>query len=113
LLAFSAMAACAARPAVEQPEENPAEQIMKEPAPAGFAYGKKGLQFTSADGNNVSVKAISASVNGRQAPQQSHWSPATACIRVSPAMAAARDTPERIIIDPTLLLTNRAGLPIN
>ena len=25
---------------------------MEETSPAGFAYGKKGLQFTSADGNN-------------------------------------------------------------
>ena len=52
LLILSASAASAADPAAEQPAEKPSQQIMEETAPVGFAYGKKGLQFTSADGNN-------------------------------------------------------------
>lgn len=52
LLSFSATAACAVDLAVEQPEEKLPDQIMEETDPAGFAYGDKGLQFTSADGNN-------------------------------------------------------------
>ena len=38
--------------AADTDADQSAEQIMQESAASGFAYGKKGLQFTSANGNN-------------------------------------------------------------